>query len=476
MSKVGLSVGWDLRLIDKLLGSVEKNSDIKFIHSLTVSESKIVDIKRKYPYYEFEALSKCKRDNLPEPDYELLSGLETEGVPTIKNMILGDPYLRYMEIEKSLSYATLIAKKLISIIEKYKPDFVIASHDRIHSGISLAVSKKMQIPFVALAFTVIPENLTGFCNYLTPNSLVPIHRNLTEEIKNEAAQTIELYRKNKQKIMAFKAPFGTYSYLKKLNNHVKNYIKRICDETELDEFSMPPFWASFSNIIRRTFNRVRLPTRYMIHTPPSCRYVYYPLHMSPESMIDTWAPFYQNQLHFLQQLSRAIPINLKFVIKLHFSDPDNYSPHELKKLISIPGVLIAHPNASGREFIEKSTLVVGITGTSCLEAALLRKPVLIFGDSPYVNFPRSERAGTLDQLHSQILKMINRPPPDESEILDAYSRYLARYMHGISNDWNNEISKKDTVSLTNCFNQLVAYINVRENVEKWYDCPSEVKI
>ena len=188
-------------------------------------------------------------------------------------------------------------------------------------------------------------------------------------------------------------------------------------------------------------------------------------------MVDTWAPFYQEQLAFVAQLSLAIPADIAFVVKLHFSDPDNYSRRQLHQLMKLPRLHIAHPSAPGSAFIEEAALVVGIQGTSCLEAALLGKPVLIFGDSPYQHFPRTQRAKRPDEIHQQILRMLELPPPNDAEIEETFAAYMARYMPGRINDWSRSIEPDELIQLANCFRALHSYVEVPANRANWYTEP-----
>ncbi len=456
-------------MIIRILGGVERHTDIKFLHALTGNASSLSFIKEKYPEFKFIALSKKSKETLPEPDFSLLARLESFGVPTVRSMIQGDPYLRYLPERIALGYATLIALQLNIIIKEYQPDIILASFDRLHSAMALAVAKSLNIPFVALAFPLIPDNLSGFCNALTPNSLVPIVRSVNSELRNQAFLLMQNVRTKRHNLVAYRAPFSTLAYVRKLLTHCCNYYGRVSDKSaSIDEFSAPLPKVSVRNILRRTINRTRLPVKYMLKDPPSKPYLYFPMHMAPESSIDTWAPFYQNQLALVAQVAQATPIDLAFVVKLHFSDPDNYSYRQLKELMSLPNMHIAHPNASGSAFLEKATLVVGITGTSCLEAALLGKPVLIFGDTPYVNFPRSERAELPDRLYGQIRRMLVQPPPTDTEIVEAYASYLARYMPGLINDWSRCFTEDELHRLSDCFRDLVSYVSEPDSRLNWY--------
>lgn len=468
-----LTVGWEAWFIQELLAPIEKHAGIDFTHGLVGDASRIAYLQEQYPLMKLVALSKTKKESLPVPDYELLSSLESVGVPTVRSMVQGDRVLRHRSEGEALGYATLLVLRIRDTLEQLRPDVVLASYDSLHSAMSLAVAKSLRIPWVAMAFPVIPDNLTGFCAALTPNSLVPIARPVDERLRGNARTLIRNVRSRKQHVVAFRAPASLTQWVRQYFLHSKNLLhrKQKARVLGIDRFTYPSFGERLYDVVRRSFNRLRLPTGNMLSSPPAARFIYYPFHMAPESMLDTWAPFYQDQLAFVAQLSLAIPADIIFVVKLHFSDPDNYSRRQLQQLMKLPRLHIAHPNAPGRDFIERAALIVGIQGTACLEAALLGKPVLIFGDSPYQHFPRTERAKRPDELHQQIRRMLELPPPSDEEIVEAYAAYMARYMPGRINDWSRPIEKEELEKLSDCFQALRAYLEVPANRESWYKRP-----
>lgn len=466
-------VGWSPSFINYLFGPISNITGIHFTFGLVGDARRLPAIRRDFPNFDFVALSKSKKQSLPTPDYEFLSSLEDFGVPTIKCMIQGDRVLRNRPEFESLSYSTLLARQIQKNIDELKPDVVLASFDNLHAALSLAVSRSLRIPWVAMAFTVIPDKLTGFCMGVTPDTLVPILRSDDEALRRQAEETMWNVRTKNQKVMAYRPPASFQERLQQLIQYARNFTCRILKTKELgiDRFTYPTTKERLSDIARRSVNRLRLPTSEMLTAPPEARFVFFPLQMSPESSIDTWAPFYQNQLALVAQLSLAIPSDLVFVIKLHFSDPDNYSRSQLLQLMQLPGLRIAHPNVSSHAFLAQASLVVGIQGTACLEAALLGKSVLLYGDSPYQHFPRSERARGPDELHKQILRLLGAPPPSDQEIVEAFAAYMARYMPGRLNDWNRPIEKEELERLSNCFKALRSYVEVPANRANWYKQP-----
>jgi len=465
------TVGWDPEFIEQFLGALERDPDFEFFHGL-IGDADRVDLARtKWPDKRFATVSKSKRQGLPRTDFLLLGELERKGLATIREMVQGDRVMRRRPSEESLQYATLLAVRMRESAEDFQPDLVLASHDGIHAAMSLAVAKSMNIPWVALAFTTIPGGLTAFSRGLTPNQLVPLERIVDEQTKEDARKIVERVRKKTQPIMAYRAPMTIAQWSKQYVWHAGNLLirKRKSQFLGIDRFTYPTTTERAADIIRRSFNRLTMPASKMIQAPPKRPFVYFPLHMAPESSVDTWAQHFQDQISLAKQFSIAVPTDTDFVVKLHFSDPDNYSRGQVEDLVARPGVHVAHPSASGSKFIEEASFILGIQGTSCLEGALAGKPVLMFGDSPYLEFPSVKRAGRPDEWFEQVVSMRQLPRPNEDEILEAYTRYLARYMPGRINDWSQTITLEETQRIVSCFHRLKDYVRRPDIRENWYE-------
>ena len=467
------AIGWEPSLIRSLTSPVSNSTGIHFTHGLVGDARRLSVFRKEFPGIDFVALSKSKGEPLPNPDYEMSASLEGIGVPTIRGMVQGDRVLRGRPESESLGYATLLACRIRKTLDELKPDVVLGSFDSLHASLSLAVSKSLGIPWVAMAFPVIPNNLTGFCMGVTPDTLVPIVRSNDDVLRRHAAEIMWTVRSKRHQVLAYRPPASFQQRMQQFLLYGRNLARRVVRSQDLgvDRFVYPTAGERLADIIRRSINHLRLPTEKMLTAPPDTRFVFFPLQMAPESSIDTWAPFYQNQLAFIAQLSLAVPADLQFVVKLHFSDPDNYSRSRLLQLMQLPGLRIARPDASSHAFLKQATLVVGIQGTACLEAALLGKPVLLFGDSPYQHFPRTERAMRPDEVHQQIRRMLELPPPSDEEIVKAFAAYMARYMPGRINDWHRPIEEGELERFCDCFRALRSYVEVPTNRANWYNEP-----
>jgi len=468
-----LTVGWEPVFAHYLLTPISTRTGIEFTHGLVGDLRRIPIARQEFPDTKWIALSKSDEEPLSAPDYSLLASLESVGVPTIRSMVQGDQVLRHRRPTEALGYATLLARRLFEAIDETRPDVVLGSFDSLHAALSLAVAKSRGIPWVAMAFTVIPDNLTGFCMGMTPEQLLPIKRPVDHELRREARDVLSKFRSNDVRIMAYRPPHSFKEWAHQFTSYGRNLGRRLASRRALavDRFTFPTINERIADLARRWLNRLRLPKDRMLAHPPETPFAFFPLHMAPESSVDTWAPMYQNQLELAVQLSLAVPTDVEVIVKLHFSDPDNYSPYQLRRLMQLPRVRIAHPGASSRSFIEKATLVIGIQGTASLEAALLGKPVLLFGDSPYQHFPRTERARRPDELHGQVRMMLRLPPPTDDEIVEAFAAYIARYMPGRINDWKIPIQEQEFDRLAGCFEALRSHVEMPGIREEWYNQP-----
>jgi hypothetical protein len=467
------TVGWDPAFTRYLLAPVAERTGIRFVHGLVGDPRRLPDVQASYPEAEWVALSQAPDEPLPEPDLELLASLEGPGVPTIRSMVRGDRVLRHRDPEEALAYATLLTQRLMRELDAAEPDVVLASYDNIHSAIALAAAKSRGIPWVAMAFPVIPDNLTWFCRGLVPDTVLPLAQPVDDRIRSNARAVMTSYRSRDVRVVAYRAPVSLRENALQFAAHVRNASRRAVSRRSLgvDPYTFPTSKERVADIARRYLNRLRLPAARMIRTPPDRPYVFFPLHMAPESSVDTWAPMYQNQLELAFQLALAVPADTDVVVKLHFSDPDNYTARDLNRLMDIPGVRVAHPGAPSRSFIERAALVFGIQGTANMEAALLGRPVLMVGDSPYQHLPGAERAVRIDLMGDQIRRMLQQPRPTDDEIVEGLAQYIARYMPGRVNDWSRPIEDAEMEKYADCFAALRAYVSAPGVRAGWYEYP-----
>jgi hypothetical protein len=119
----------------------------------------------------------------------------------------------------------------------------------------------------------------------------------------------------------------------------------------------------------------------------SLEYVFFPLHKEPEVTLLVYSRPYMNQIEVVRNLARSLPVGMKLVVKEH---PAGVGYHPLgyyRKLLAIPGVLLAPPGMKSRVLIERARLIAIISGSIGLEALMMKKPVIHFGRIPFGVMP-----------------------------------------------------------------------------------------
>ncbi|MFN4310061.1 MAG: hypothetical protein ACK4FK_05650 [Ferrovibrio sp.] len=143
------------------------------------------------------------------------------------------------------------------------------------------------------------------------------------------------------------------------------------------------------------------------------RYVFFPLHTEPEVSLLVYGRPYVNQIEILRMLAISLPADTVLVVKEHPWMVGKRSLSAYEKMLNIPRVRFADPALEARTLVQHAELVAVVTGSVALEAAMLGKPVITFGDCPYNLLPDSMVRRCTDPRHLQIL------------IRDAISNYRA---------------------------------------------------
>lgn len=453
-----VTVGWDPSVILGMLERVQLRSGIQFSH-LVVSPRQLADFGDRGCRSSLVPLREHSQHPMPEPDLELLASLEADGVPTVHNMILSDRVVRRLPYEGALRYATFLARRLTEEFRRLRPSVVVGGFDGIHGGMGLAVARKMDIPWYAMYFTTLPQGLCGFCSGVTPDLLAPVDDTSETDMQALAEETLEEFLGRRALVAAYESPSSLLAVVQRLPLHLRvatGALTRLATGRH-DRYTEYSVWRLGSEYLRRRRNLLLLPKREFLTEPPSEPYVLFGLHMQPESAIDTWAPFYTNQYNVVELLARSLPPSHRLLVKVHRSDADNYSPRQLKKFTASPGVKLVHPFAQSRDFIEKASAVAGIQGTMAVEAVLLSKSVLMFGDSPMHQIPGVERVDAHRDLPSQMRRLLCRHPPDPKRLLDGFARYLSQYGPGCYYDWERDLTDAEIGNLARRLEEVCEY-------------------
>jgi hypothetical protein len=147
------------------------------------------------------------------------------------------------------------------------------------------------------------------------------------------------------------------------------------------------------------------------------KFVFYGLHMTPESSINALEPYYVDQLRPIDALLLALPPGHSLVVKEHPAmfgmRPDSF----YRELRRRPGLVLVHPDYDTRVLIARAAVVATVTGTVGLEAYLLGKPCVLFGPNFFAHLcHRAPARHELAPLLRRLATEFSAPTEAEKEI------------------------------------------------------------
>ena len=380
----------------------------------------------------------------PPADFDFLASLERGRVPTIHNMIMSDRLTAKLPYDDVIAYAGLLAKRLVMLYEATNPSVVIGAFDGLHSSLGLAVANYLRMPWFALLFSPLPGGEAAFCEDLSPASRVVFEEHRAASLRTKAERLLTEFEARKLAAVAYIPPklFSAAFMFKQVPAQFGAFV-RVLRRRRLKEFlrfTDYPQTYSFRGLVGEAFrhrkNLYLLRRRKLMNVPVQTRFVFFGLHMQPESSIDVFAHFFSNQERVVELIARSVPPTHSVLVKLHKSDSSNYSPNQLARLARFPGVKLVSPYADTVEFIKNADLIFAIQGTIGLEGALLGKPVIMFGDSPVKVFPSVSTFEKTIELPALVRRKLAEHSPGRSEILAGFAAYLAPFYPASGNDWS----------------------------------------
>jgi hypothetical protein len=154
---------------------------------------------------------------------------------------------------------------------------------------------------------------------------------------------------------------------------------------------------------------------------PGLRYAFFPLHTEPEVSLLVYGRPFLNQIEIIRAMAVSLPADMVLVVKEHPWMVGKRRLGAYKKILNIPRVRFVRPGLDARFLIQHASLVAVITGSVALEAAMLAKPVLTFGDCPYNLLPDKmvRRVADIRHLAATIASLLSGYQLDE-RALESY--------------------------------------------------------
>jgi hypothetical protein len=165
------------------------------------------------------------------------------------------------------------------------------------------------------------------------------------------------------------------------------------------------------------------------------KFAYFPLQTEPEASIDVYGPRFNNQIETARQIAMSLPGEMTLVVKDHPAMRGYRSPSYLEKLARTPNITLVDSKLSSNAVLARANVVISITGTVLMEAALLRVPTIQLGDlNPTLRLPNVTHHTDLSTLSKIILEVskLDLTTPEYEQGLMNY--VAAAYDSGFTTD------------------------------------------
>ena len=382
-------------------------------------------------------------------------------IPTFNLIVTADRYLKNKDEKFIRIHLYNSFQFLYKLISENEIDIIIGEISSATDYIAYYIAKEYDIKYISpwharqknkIAFTDNNDNWFK----LKEKYFNLKKRDLTKNEKNKINKFIEDYISSK------KIP----DYMKYNDETKKKKIKPQKDD-------------SFIEIVKDILCSVKIDTKYAIDYNHSIKnkiikringklfgltknknifdefnknekYVLVPLHYQPEASTMTLAPFYLEQLTFIKNLSKAIPIDYYLYVKEHPAMLTNRNKDFYKKLKKIHNVKLIDPSLNIHNILPEADAICTITNTTGYEAIIYDKPLFVFGNVFYDIYDYSFKINSYYELVDQFSSVIKNWEKNKEERREIRYKFIEAVNKSIyDGNFNSHLKDPSVLSKSN---------------------------
>ncbi|WP_346353522.1 hypothetical protein [Azotosporobacter soli] len=328
-----------------------------------------------------------------------------------------------IEQEKNAISTYLVYKKFL---QQSRPDYLIFPHVESHEGMILnSLAKEMGV------VSIFPCNARNIGeSYFSHEVTEPLpHYAVAEQRQLERAklfleqfekqhQPPSIYPESLQNCSGKKASvFKTPLYKRMARYFQQLYVERSYQSIDGVRYRILNNLPLIRNLIwasRTQYNKSIYDYKTIEEFPT--KFIYYPLQYTPESSINTPAPYYVDQLRVIDAIRMSMPSEYTLIVKEHPSCILIRGNSLINKIRKRAGVRVAYYKTNSREIISKAALTISVTGTAAFEAFLLGREAILFGDTFFSEFLDGKTSLNFTELKNTIEDKLNQKIPFEKRV------------------------------------------------------------
>lgn len=316
--------------------------------------------------------------------------------------------------KESIKYVNLLKTYYFHILKRYKPKYIFdLDTSGIHREVLYLVAKKLNVEYVSLThsrykqYVLITTSLGKTINnekkykkIKLPSENIGKTVKEIEEYSNGYDPLINAEEASRDKL---NKNYGLYALLKELVSGVlfiynvkMNYRHSVFKYSKISKkfilIISPNVYKgvmyNYLTAIKKLFRSYF--TKSITSTPE--KYYYFPLSYTLEGQNPGYSNGWLNDLFLINYIRSFIPIDSHLLIKDHramFGERTFKDIRKIRKLDQVFYIPVNSKNTEAgnpRSLISKAEGIITIAGTSGLEAAILGKPLLVFGNPVYKQF------------------------------------------------------------------------------------------
>lgn len=163
-------------------------------------------------------------------------------------------------------------------------------------------------------------------------------------------------------------------------------------------------------------------------------FVYLPLQFWPEITTLTLAIRYEDPLHVVRELAKAMPNGWRLYVKDHTSMVGRRPLGFQRRLQEQHNITLVSPRVSTFDLMRKAKAIATLTSTAGWEGFLLGRPVLVLGDAFYREFPNVAPIAFTSTTAAEIAAYVEGFEPDPQAIERAVIAYFGATYAGRTGD------------------------------------------
>lgn len=204
--------------------------------------------------------------------------------------------------------------------------------------------------------------------------------------------------------------------------------------------------------------------------PESEKYVYFPLHVEPEASLSVFNTQNTNQLHIIEQISKAIPVGHTLYVKEHIPVLGSRPKGFYDAINAMPDVKLINPFMDNLFITKHADTVITLSGTVGWEAIMFQRPTVVIGQAQYKSIAQGfVNCNNLNDLKHAMSVAKETQMVDRGEIaaylaclfdnvIDLpYLYYNQAHISNISIDWTEQDVQEGIKKLTE---QIIHFANI----------------